>query len=307
MRGRLIPKMKQSATNNWKGVTGGSNIGQKGMILLFHLFSVTFCYVILALAIPFYFLFAAKGRNAIYRYFRDRFHYSRFKSFRKTFVNHFIFGQCLLDRFAVYAGKMNFFDLEIVGNEHFMTLIEGEKGFIIASSHIGNFELNGYLLRQEKKHINAVIFGGETEEVMKNRTKITSKNNISLIPVLPDMSHLFQINNALGKGEIISMPCDRTFGSAKSVECDFLGGKADFPIGAFTLAATFDVPVITIFTIKKNYRKYITYVKPVVADYPQGASNKLKAEYLTRAFVRNLEEILRQYPEQWFNFYDFWK
>ena len=299
--------MPQSKTKDWKGVTGGSTLGQKALLFLFHSVNVTVGYVFLAIIVPFYMLFARKGYLSIYRYFRKHFGYSPLKAFVKTYLNHFIFGQCMLDRFAVYAGRKNFFRLKFTGNEEFYRLLDEEKGFIIASSHVGNFELSGYLLKQDKKRINALVFGGETKEVMENRLRLLKMNNIFIIPVFGDMSHIFTLNNALSSGEIVSMPCDRNFGSAKSVECDFLSGKAEFPVGAFMLAAHFDVPVVSIFVMKESITNYHVYVKPVFLDNTIKAPKREKAEYLTRKFVKELEGIVRRYPEQWFNFYEFWK
>ena len=292
----------------WEGVTGGSTLGQKALLFLFHSVNVTVGYVFLALVVPFYMLFRRKGYLSIYKYFRRHFFYSPLKAFLKTYQNHFVFGQCMLDRFAVYAGRKNFFHLKFTGNDEFHRLLDEEKGFIIASSHVGNFELSGYLLKQDKKRINAMVFGGETKEVMENRLKALKMNNISIIPVVDDMSHIFTVHEVLSAGEIVSMPCDRIFGSAKSVECDFLSGKADFPIGGFTLAASFDVPVVSIFAIKESVSNYHVYVKPLSLDDSIKVSSKReKAELLTRAFAKELETIVRKYPEQWFNFYEFWK
>ncbi len=299
--------MALEKTKDWTGVTGGSTFGQKALLFLFHFHNVTVGYVILALVVPFYMLLGRKGYLAIYRYFRKRHHYSSFKAFYKTYLNHFVFGQCMLDRFAVYAGRRNFFKMEITGNENFKRLLDSEKGFIIASSHVGNFELSGYLLKQDKKRINALIFDGETKEVMENRMKALNLNNVNAIPVSNDMSHIFAINEALSEGQIVSMPCDRNFGSPKSIECDFLDGKADFPAGAFSLAVHFDVPVLTVFVIKKNVSKYCVYVKPLKESNATEYGKREKVNQLAKSFAKELEIIVRKYPEQWFNFYNFWK
>ncbi|MDR2972650.1 MAG: lipid A biosynthesis (KDO)2-(lauroyl)-lipid IVA acyltransferase [Bacteroidales bacterium] len=295
-------------TKNWQGVTGGKKLGQKSLLLLFHLTNVTVGYFFLALVVPFYMLFRRKGYLAIYRYFRKHFSYSPLKSFLKTYHNHFIFGQCMLDRFAVYAGKKNFFKMKISGDEHFHKLLESEKGFIIASSHVGNFELSGCLLKQEIKRINVLVFGGETKEIMENRSKLFNSNNICIIPVFDDnISHIFAVKEALSEGEAVSMTCDRNLGSTKCVKSEFLSGNADFPIGAFTLAAHFNVPVIAIFMMKKSVSNYNIYVKPISYEDDGKISKKEKAIRLTHKYVKELDAIVRKYPEQWFNFYEFWK
>jgi len=299
--------MTEIKAKEWQGVTGGKTLGQKALLFLFHLTNVTVGYFFLAFVVPFYMLFRRKSYLAIYRYFRKHFCYSPIKAFLKTYVNHFVFGQCMLDRFAVYAGKRNFFTLKTTGNEEFYKLLDEEKGFILTSAHVGNFELVGYLLKQEKKRIYALSFGGETKQIMENRAKVFNYNNISVIPVYEDMSHIFAVNEAFAAGEIVCMSCDRNLGSAKSVTCNFLSAQADFPIGAFMLASHFDVPVISAFVIKESLSNYHVYVKPIVLNNAISVSKREKAELLTREFVKELEVVVRKYPEQWFNFYEFWK
>ena len=289
----------------WKGNTGGGTLGQRGLIFFFRWWGLRLGYTFMALVIPLYMLFARKRYLAIYHYFRSQFGYSRWKSFAKTYQNHFLFGQVILDRFAVFAGRKDTFDVEIVGNEHYERLVHEKKGFIIAGSHIGNFEIGGYLLNSTQKKINALIYSGETAEVQKNRSKILENNNINLIPVSDDMSHIFAINSALQNGEIASMPCDRNHGSAKAVECDFIQGKADFPIGAFLLAVSFDVEVLAIFVIKISTKKYTVFVRPISAE--AAINRKRQAENLVKSYARELENIVKQYPEQWLNYYEFWK
>lgn len=291
---------------DWKGVTGGSTFGQKALKILFSIASVHIGYAILIFIIPFYMLFARKGYLAIYRYFRCQHGYSVIKSFWKTYQNHYIFGQVILDRFAVYAGRKNIFKIDNPENDIFLSMLDDPEGCIIASSHVGNPELCGYLLKQDTKRINGLIFGGEAVEVQKSRSEILGDNNVRLIPVSNDLSHIFMINEALSNGEIISMPCDRTFGSDKSVECDFLNGKADFPIGAFVLALQFKVKVLALFVLKISASRYRIHVIPIHPPQ-EGGPKREQINKMTKSFVRELEGIVRKYPEQWFNFYNFWK
>jgi len=291
----------------WKGDTGGGNFGQRALIFLFRWLNLRFGYALLVLVVPFYMLFSRKNFLTIYHYFRQHFGFSVWKSFRKSYQNHLLFGQVIIDRFALFAGKKNAFEVEIIGNEHFERLSNGEKGFIIAGSHIGNFEIGGYFLHSTKKKINALIYAGETETMQMNRSKILNNNNINLIPVTNDLSHLFAVNSALQKGEIVSMPCDRLHGSTKFVECDFMSGKADFPIGAFTLAVHYDLEILAIFVVKISTKKYKIYVQPCGNKLNTTSNKKEKIDNLVFSYVKELENMVKQYPIQWFNYYEFWK
>jgi predicted LPLAT superfamily acyltransferase len=298
--------MSGNHQRKWAGVTGGSALGQKALLLLFRIVGIKALYAVTALVVPFYMLFRPQGYRPVYGYFRKHFRCSPFKAFCQTYRNHFIFGQCLMDRFAVYSGKQKF-SLQFTGNQYFSELTAGEKGFMIASSHTGNFELSGYLLQQNRKVIHTLVYGGETKEIMKNRVRALHKNHISLIPVNNDLSHIFAINDALSKGDVVSMPCDRIFGSERAVECPFLEGKADFPTGAFMMAVQFDVPVIAIFVMKESLSGYHVYVRPIGIESVDTLSKKEKAALYATAFAKELENIVKKYPEQWFNYYEFWK
>jgi predicted LPLAT superfamily acyltransferase len=287
----------------WKGTTGGHTFGQKALKIMFSVMNVRVGYVLLLFAVPVYMLKNRKEYLAIYRYFRKRHHYPVVKSFYKTFLNHLLFGQMMFDRFAVYGGQKKF-RIENPDNDVFMQLLDGREGFILASSHVGNPELCGYLLKQDRKRINGLIFGGEKAEVQKNRKAAFENNNVRLIPVGEDLSHIVLINEALSGGEIITMPCDRIFGSNKSLECEFLGGKATFPIGAFAFAVQFQIPVLAIFALKITSSHYRMHVSKI--DVPQTGGKREKINAMTLSYVRILEKIVKRYPEQWFNFYEFW-
>jgi predicted LPLAT superfamily acyltransferase len=94
-------------------------------------------------------------------------------------------------------------------------------------------------------------------------------------------------------------------GNTKSFEMDFLGKPAQFPAGIFHIAATFNVPVLTMFAVKESYRHYKILIQKL--PQPTETTNGKKALFLCHEFVKSLEKTLCQYPEQWYNFYSFWK
>lgn len=291
----------------WKGTTGGGKFGQRSLFFFFRYVDVRVGYFFMIFTLPFYMLFRPADFRAIYRYFRLRHEYSATKSFLKTFSNYAIFGQVVLDRFALLAGADIRFKVDIYGREHFDNLTNSQSGFMIAGSHTGNFEIAGYLFKQDKKSINSIYFGGESVQLQQKRMNLLSTNNINLIPVLPDMSHLFKIKQALDNGEIVSMPCDRLFGSAKHITCKFLGKDANFPLGAFITAAQLNVKMVALFVMKDSMHHYSVYVKPIKIVETTTNSNRTKAEMLAKQYVTELEHIINKYPEQWFNYFDFWE
>jgi len=242
------------------------------------------------------------SRTTAYRYFRQRLGYGCLRASWYTYVNHCLFAQVVVDRFAVFAGKR--FKLDIDGYEYFQQLELETKGFVILSSHIGCYEVAGYSLISKSKRFNALVFGGEKATVMKGRQEALSEHNIRMIPVREDMSHLFIVNEALSNNEIMSMPADRIVGSAKVVKVNFFGETASLPAGPFSVATMngFDALAVNVMKISaKRYKVYVTRL-----SYDTQAPRKQQMQQLANCYVEELERRVRQYPSQWFNFYDFW-
>lgn len=290
----------------WQGTTGGGKFGQRSLIFIFKYVDVRLIYPMVAMIIPFYMMCTKKSYQCAYRYFREKFYFSPFQSFCKTYKNYYTFGKIIVDRFAVFAGKGDTFKVDIIGQEYFDSLMNAPEGFIFTSAHVGNFEIAGYLLRQDKKMMNLVAYDGETSDIKENRSRSYAKNNCKIIEVKDDMSHLFAIKEALSKGEILGLSGDRTtFKNTKNYLYDFLGHQAAFPTGVFHLAVQFDVKVLAIFVMKMRGKRYQIYVRPIELT---GAciDKKEKIEKMTELFIKELEDVLCQYPEQWFNYYNFW-
>lgn len=296
---------EQLGHEEWRGNTGGMTWMHRVLIWAFRYMNIRIFYGCMAVFfVPFYMLFAHKGYISMYHYFRQRQGYGVWKSFRYVYLNHYRFGQIILDRFAVFAGRQ--FQFELDGYDKYLELCKGESGFMILSCHVGNYEVAGYTFKATEKRYNALVFPGEAKAVMENRHRVLTENNIHMIPVSEDMSHIFLMNDALASGEIVSIPGDRIFGSPRYVECDFMGSRARFPLGPYMLALQREVPTIATFVMKVSAYRYQVYIRRIQTDDRPFANRHEQAANLAQHFASEIENILRQYPEQWFNYYEFW-
>ena len=295
--------MSELKHDKWAGTTYGNGWMHRWLIRFLKVIDVRFIYAFAyVFVVPPTMVVGKAARKAIYRYFRERLGYGPVKAFWNTYKNHCAFSQVVIDKFAMYAGKK--FKIAIDGYDNFLDLAKGESGFVQLSSHIGNYEIAGYSLPVENKRFNALVFAGEKESVMANRSKMFDVNNIRMIPMMPDMSHLFVIDAAISDGEILSMPADRVFGSQKTFRIPFLGKEAKFPQGPFILAAMRNVPMLFVAVMKEKSKTYHITVKklPMFDD----GNSRTKAKRLAEAYVAELEKIVNRYPTQWYNYFDFW-
>ena len=299
-----IDTLNEPAHEAWQGKTDGHPWMLRSLIGLFRRVDIRILYAVMAVVAFAYLFIHRQNRKAIQRFFRERLGYGRWRTLWAVYANHYRFGQVILDRFAVYAGRR--FQVDIEHNEYYRELVSRPEGFVMVSSHIGNYELAGYALHPEEKRFYALVYAGEQVTIMQNRAKCFAGHNIEMVPVKSDMSHLFVANQALVEGNIVGMPGDRTFGSAKSVVCDFLGAPARFPLGPFALAVQRDVALLSIFVMKegiKRYRIFVNRIEPGSPDTPK----RVRMEQAAQNFARQLEAIVHRYPTQWFNYYNFWQ
>ena len=286
----------------WKGRTDGLPWMIRSLVAVMKVLDRRAIYLVMALIVPFYMIFNRKGYKAIYRFFRQRFGFGPLKSFLKVYANHFRFGQVIVDRYAAFAGKRFRFGFD--GNDLFLSMLNEPGGFVQLSSHIGNYEMVGYSLTSTTKKINGLFYGGESEVMMDFRRKILSMHNIGLIEVNGSMEHIFQMNAAIDRGEIVSMTGDRMLGSPKSFRCSFMGADANFPMGPFALAVQKDVPIVAVFCMRGKWGVYNVYVRKITS-VPE-LTPRAAMQDMAQKFAAELESIVRLYPTQWFNYYDFW-
>ncbi len=292
-----------SISKVWKGTTFGTPWMHKQLIKILRYVPVPLFYAFSAIFVVPVCLILGKSSRIVFRYMRKRQRVTFLKAVWKTYVNHCLFSQVVIDKFAMYAGRK--FKVDVVGYEHYKRMENiSEKGFVLLSAHIGNYEIAGYTLRADNKRFNALVFGGEKVSVMQERNKILERDNIRLIPVCGDMSHLFLLNEALSQCECVSMPADRLFGAARNIELNFLGAKARFPVGPFSVAAMRKLDVLAVNVMKTSVMGYTIYV--TCLHYDKNASRKECIHQIAEAYKCELEKLLRTYPAQWYNYFEFW-
>jgi predicted LPLAT superfamily acyltransferase len=137
---------------------------------------------------------------------------------------------------------------------------------------------------------------------------LISERNVNFIVIRDDFSHLAEIRDALARKEIIAMHGDRFIEGNRTVRMDFLGKPALFPMGPVNMAAKFRVPVSFVFAVKETRSHYHFYATPL-QHVPFTMKPALREENTRAAlavYLRKFEEVVRRYPMQWFNYYDFW-
>ena len=230
----------------WDGKSKGTVLGYKIFVFFIKKAGVKFAYFILFFVASYYFIFLNESNKSIFYYFRERLGYSYFKSKRMVFMSYYTFGQTILDKTAVTSGMRNRFTYEFDGIEILKRLLEEKKGGVLISAHIGNFEIADYFFNEIDTtfQFSLVTTDLEHSAIRDYLEKISKKSSVKIILIKEDLSHIFEINAALARNELVCFTGDRYFEGTKSLKEKLLGEEANFPAGPFLIASRLKVPVV---------------------------------------------------------------
>ena len=236
----------------WQGKSKGTPLGYQIFVFIIKATGVGMAYLVLRFVAFYYFLFSWNSTGHIYRYFRLRQKYGPLKSILKIYQNYYVFGQTLLDKVVVMAGIENKFTYDFDGEENLRDIVKGGKGGILLSAHVGNWEAAGHLLKRLETRINVVMFDGEHQQIKEYLERVTGGHNLKIILIKQDMSHVYEIGEALQKNELICLHADRFMEGNKTKTYSLLGEQAHFPVGPFLLAASFRGAGIRYVCLQRN-------------------------------------------------------
>jgi len=132
---------------------------------------------------------------------------------------------------------------------------------------------------------------------------------VNFIAINNDFSHLIEIAHALKNKEFVAIHGDRYLPGSKTMEQEFFNKPALFPSGPFLIPIKFDVPVVFVSAMKASPNHYHFFsTRPVnYNSIPLSQHQSNKEQMILQDYTQELEKKLIRYPEQWFNFYEFWK
>ena len=290
----------------WQGKTRGGLLGHQIFVLILKHLGLQPAYFLLRFVSFYYFIFSRKSNKHIHAYFKEIHHYSSFKARLAVYRNYYVFGQILIDKVAIYSGLADKFTFDLKDEKHLAAMDQG--GFMI-SAHIGNWEMSGKKSDRIHKTMNLVMLDAEHQRIKHYLDDVMKERNFKVIPLKDDLSHLISIRQALDNSELIAIHGDRFMAGMKTLTANFMGREAKFPEGPFYLALRMNAPVSFAFAMKEGRKHYHFYATPP-KKYDIPAGKRISPEHLKpilEDYLKAVEMMLLKYPEQWFNYYDFWQ
>jgi KDO2-lipid IV(A) lauroyltransferase len=222
------------------------------------------------------------------------------KSVKMSFINfllnlrdYFMFLYYDLDKIAQIA------DFEGI-KEKLDDLCSSKKGVIIPTAHLGNWELAGFVVGYLGFRAHGIGLSQPDPKVEEIFQQLRDKGNVVVHPFKGGAAGVYK---ALKNNEIATIVSDRDI-NHDGVKVQFLGKCVTFPRGIGVLAYKSKARSVVGYLVREN-GKYHAYVSDeIIID-------KENEEDFVQAYVEKFAEILanlvKKYPDQWFNFFDYFE
>lgn len=256
--------------------------------------------------IAFYFVIFARGTRQIGEAYLAR-SLNRKARWRDCYRHVFAFSSTIHDRVFLLNDKFDNFQIDLHGDEQLHAEYDNGRGVLLLGAHLGSFEVLRALVRRNPHLRMSMAMYPENAHRINSALAAINPDAMQDIISLGTLDAMLVVNRKLDEGEFVGLLADRASGPDQYQTLPFLGDPAQFPTGPFRLAAMLKRPVYFMAGIYCGGNHYAVHFERL-DDFSAPLENReMAVTNLMQKYAAVLERYCREYPYNWFNFYDFWQ
>jgi lauroyl/myristoyl acyltransferase len=180
------------------------------------------------------------------------------------------------------------------GGENLQSALKSDRGVILVTGHVGNWELGGAFFGHLGVKVNVVTLPDDSNQIDAIRQVYRGEHSINTIVLDGSPFASLEMMAALKRGEMVAMLVDR-WEKADGVASTFFGGMHYLPRGPFVLSRATGAPILPAFVVRDG-ASYRGIVEP-----PFVVERDDLGPYASQVSSA-LERVIRRFPDQWYNF-----
>lgn len=251
-------------------------------------------------------LFAPMARRASRAYLTRAL--GRHASWRDGYRHVLSFASTIHDRVYLLNDRFDVFDIEVFGAQTLQDALTKQPGALLVGAHLGSFEALRAMGRdQQGLHVAMLMYEQNARKLNATLAAINPRAMQDII-ALGQLDSMLQLRDKLDAGYLVGMLADRSLGGDATLAANFLGLKAEFPLGPWRLAAMLKRPVFLMAGLYLGSNRYQLHFE-LLADFSE-LQRSQRAEAIQAAVQRyadSLTRLCQLAPYNWFNFFDFWQ
>ena len=193
---------------------------------------------------------------------------------------------------------LNELEIEYEFDQKTKNILYSGKGAVIATLHMNCYETVPLAIQQLTGRSTTLSKLPENFPLVANNYQ---QAEIECIDKNQPNS-LFKLISALQKNRIVTLHADHY---ANDIEMEFFEQKTKAPSGAALLSSLGNAPLLLGYSVKLNDARYRVYFE-TISDSPLGKDKQLHKEYMNKLY-RRFEQIILDFPNQWYWSYNRWR
>ena len=189
--------------------------------------------------------------------------------------------------------------IRIHGWHHFESALRQRKGIIVATAHLGNFDLVAQVMASRSLGLTVLAEPLQPARLFHHVTGLRESQGLTFLPV--NRANLKRVMRLLHAGGVVAVACDRDI-QKKGARVTFFGTETTLPTGAVDLALRSGAFLIPAFSVRHSHG-FDVFVEPPLVLPTNGVSPATAQKNLTEV----IEAYIRRYPEQWVVFEPIWQ
>lgn len=197
--------------------------------------------------------------------------------------------------------------VDLIGREHIHDGLERGKGVIIASAHVGNWELMGARIVAEGFPLAVIAREQRSSRVSKLQNAIRHHAGMEVLLRGPGRNgSLRGALRALRENKALGIMLDQHAVEAAAVPLQFFGHPASVHVSAALLAVRTGATLVVGFDQRREDGSHVVTIHPPIE--PSRTGNLQEDLRNTTAIITaKTEEQIRRFPVQWFWTHNRWK
>jgi len=193
--------------------------------------------------------------------------------------------------------------VELEGLKNYQSAIAKGKGVLFIAAHFGNWELMTIAVPLYLKPMQ-IVYRPIDSPVVDNMVEyVRTMQGNDLIPKGGSGKRIMEL---LQENQIIGILSDQNVAAYEGVFVDFFGRPACTGVGLAVMAMRSGAPVVPAFMVRQKSGRYKLILKPVMEAVCTD-NNEADLRVNTQRFTKAIEDIIREYPDQYFWFHQRWK
>jgi KDO2-lipid IV(A) lauroyltransferase len=219
----------------------------------------------------------------------------------------YVFAWCLAERYRRVAAP-ELFEAVLDGEENWREIVDGERGVVLVTAHIGPWE-NGVLCgaaeaRKRTHVVRETEIDPRAQDFLREMLAKAGDDCITHFAV-DDPALGVELVKALKQGDIVALQGDRPRAGGRTIEIELFGRPFPLPIGPTALARAAGVPLVPVFNFREGRFRLRSVVRPAI-HVARTSNRDADIADAARRLGREIEWAIRERPHQWFCFKRLW-